>query len=64
MKVDQIGKEYEILSESTAKIYGDTNLSQLVFDLAKDNCELFASESKNVSLENYFINLLGGSENE
>lgn len=55
--------EYEILSETTANIYGKVNISQLVLALAKENCELLTSHEQDESLENYFINLVGGEEN-
>lgn len=55
--------EYEIISETTANIYGKVNISQLVLALAKENCELLTSHEQDESLENYFINLVGGEEN-
>ena len=55
--------EYEILSETTANIYGKVNISQLVLALAKENSELLTSHEQDESLENYFINLVGGEEN-
>lgn len=62
--LDAEGLEYEILSDSTANIYGQTNLSHLVLALAKENCELISSHEQDESLENYFINLIGGEGNE
>ena len=55
--------EYEIISNNTANIYGKVNISQLVLALAKENCELLTSHEQDESLENYFINLVGGEEN-
>lgn len=55
--------EYEIISDNTANIYGKVNISQLVLALAKENCELLTSHEQDESLENYFINLVGGEEN-
>lgn len=62
--LDAEGLEYEILSDSTANIYGQVNLSHLVLSLAKENCELISSHEQDESLENYFINLVGGEGNE
>lgn len=62
--LDKMEIEYEILSNSMAKIYAEFNISQLVFELAKQNCELIASHNQDESLENYFINLVGGEKNE
>lgn len=58
--LDKDGVEYEILSDSAAKIYGEINLSHLVLALAEHSCELISSHEQNESLENYFINLVGG----
>ena len=55
--------EYEILSDSAANIYGRINLSKLVIALAKENCEVISSCERDESLENYFINLVGGKHN-
>lgn len=62
--LDAKGLEYEILSDNTANIYGKINLSQLVLALAKENCEIISSHEQDESLENYFINLVGGEPNE
>ena len=56
--------EYEILSDSKANIYGKINLSKLVIALSKEDCELISSHEQDESLENYFINLVGGEHNE
>lgn len=61
--LDAKGLEYEIMSDSTANIYGQINLSHLVLALAKESCELISSHEQDESLENYFINLLGGEGN-
>lgn len=62
--LDRENVEYEILSGSCAKIYGKINLSHLIFSLQEYNCELIASHEQNESLENYFINLVGGKKHE
>ncbi len=56
--------EYEILSDTSAKIYGTVNLSQLVLRLLEQNCELISANEQDESLENYFINLIGGDRHE
>jgi len=56
--------EYEILSDRAANIYGRINLSKLVIALAKENCEVISSHEQDESLENYFINLVGGKHND
>ncbi|MBQ9750346.1 MAG: ATP-binding cassette domain-containing protein [Clostridia bacterium] len=58
--LDRMKKEYEILSDSQANIYGDIVLSELVIELTKDNCNLLHSHEQDENLETYFINLVGG----
>jgi len=62
--LDKMDVEYDILSDITAKIYDKINISQLVLALTEHNCEVITSHEQNESLENYFINLVGGKENE
>ena len=62
--LDAEGLEYEVVSDTVANIYGKVNLSQLVLALAKEDCELISSHEQDESLENYFINLVGGEHNE
>ncbi len=54
---------YEVLSGDSVNIYKKINLSKLVLALAKENCELISSHEQDESLENYFINLIGGEHN-
>ena len=61
--LDELGAEYKIYSDTTAEIYGEISLSKLVLALAGKNCELISSHEKDESLENYFINLVGGENN-
>ena len=56
-------KDYEILSDTEALIYGDLALSALVLALAKENCDLIRSHEQDENLETYFINLVGGGKN-
>lgn len=62
--LDAEGLEYEVISNNIANIYEKVNLSQLVLALAKEECELISSHEQDESLENYFINLVGGEHNE
>lgn len=62
--LDKNGLSYEILSDTTANIYEKINLSQLVLALAEEGCELTTSHEQDESLENYFINLVGGEHHE
>ena len=58
--LDRMNKDYEVLSETEANIFGDIVLSELVMELAKENCNLLHSHEQDESLETYFINLVGG----
>ena len=58
--LDRMKKDYEVLSETEANIFGDIGLSELVMELAKENCNLIHSHEQDESLETYFINLVGG----
>ena len=55
--------EFDILSDRDVNVYGSINLSKLVIALAKENCEVISSREQDESLENYFINLVGGKHN-
>ncbi len=62
--LDKMNIEYEIVSDTEAKIYGNITFSRLAIELAKDNCEIITMYQQDESLENYFINLVGGGDNE
>lgn len=61
--LDANGQAYEIISDNSANIYGTVNLSKLVISLDKEGCELITSHEQDESLENYFMNLIGGDDN-
>ena len=62
--LDKMNIEYEIISDTTANIYGEIVLSQLVLALSNEHCELISSHEQNENLETYFINMVGGERNE
>ena len=62
--LDANGLAYEILSNNSANIYGKINLSKLVIALAKMDCEIISSHEQDESLENYFMNLIGGDRHD
>ena len=62
--LDEKGFSYDILSDTKANIYGRINLTQLVIALQKEGCELITSKEQDESLESYFINLIGGEQND
>lgn len=62
--LDKENVEYEIISDISAKVYDEINLSHLVLLLKEHGCELIKSHEQNESLETYFINLVGGAKHE
>ena len=60
-----LGLEYDILSESTANVYGEIPISELTMEMAKDRCrDSFSLHEKDETLESYYINLTGGGRYE
>lgn len=62
--LDDSALDYTVVSETTANIYGDIKISSLVIELDKLNCEIINSSNDDESLESYFINLVGGNDND
>ncbi len=60
--LDRMKKEYEVVSNTEANIFGDIILSELVLELTKEGCSLISSHEQDEDLEAYFINLIGGGE--
>lgn len=57
---DSLGLDYEILTEHQADLYGEVNITQLTLALARENCEIRSLHEHDESLENYYMNLVGG----
>ena len=57
--LEKLGIEYEIVSDSQARIYAQLTVSKLAADLASENCELISVTEADESLESYFIDLVG-----
>lgn len=62
--LERVGLEYKIRSHEEADVYGEVNLSQLILDLAKEDCQVLGIQEHNESLESYFMGLVGGGEHE
>lgn len=62
--LDETGLEYSILSDSEAEIYGEIKVTELTLKLSEQNCEVISMNERDESLENYYINLVGGAGNE
>lgn len=61
--LDKIGLEYTVLSDSEADIFGEINVTELVMKLSAENCVVNSIHERDESLENYYIELVGGAKN-
>lgn len=62
--LDDIGLEYTIFPNNEADIFGELNVTELVLKLSAENCDVKSLYERDESLENYYINLLGGISND
>lgn len=60
--LDAEGIEYRISSETEAEIYGKISISKLAGELSENGCEIFSVKEQDESLENYYMNLIGGEK--
>lgn len=60
--LDAEGREYSVIDERTADIYGEISITRLTELLKNSGCELFSINEHDESLEAYFINLVGSGE--
>lgn len=54
---------YKVISNERVDIYEKINVSKLVIALSKRNCIVNEFQEKGESLENYYLNLIGGADN-
>ena len=54
---------YKVISENIVDIYEKINVSDIVIALSKRNCIVNEFHEKGESLENYYLNLIGGADN-
>lgn len=62
--LDSMKLEYNILSDTQADIYGEVGVSKLTLALAEENCDVISLQERNESLESYYVNLVGGADDE
>lgn len=55
---------YKVISNDKIDIYEKVNVSELVIALSKRNCIVNDFQEKGESLENYYLNLIGGTNND
>ena len=61
--LDQMEMEYNIVSDTEADVYGEISVTKLALALDKENCEVKSMQEHDESLENYYMNLVGGGRN-
>ena len=52
-----------MISNESIEIYEKLNISEFVIALSKRNCNINNFQEKGESLENYYLNLIGGANN-
>lgn len=62
--LDDMGLEYEIVSESDAHIFCPVKINEFVRRLSDNNCEVISIAEKDENLETYYMNLVGGNHHE
>lgn len=62
--MDEMKMEYSIISDTEADIYSQISVTKLAAALAEENCEIISMSERGDSLEKYYINLVGGDDNE
>lgn len=55
---------YQKLNNECFQIVTDENISNLIIELSKNDCVVKSFKEKEDTLENYYLNLLGGKEND
>lgn len=58
--LDEMNLEYKVLSSTEADIFTQVNVTPLVLALNNNGCEIIKMTERHESLENYFMNLVGG----
>ena len=51
---------YEVIEPNTINVYGKFNLAKFISELAKNNLVAEDIHEKEATLENYYLNLIGG----
>lgn len=62
--LDKMGFDYSIIDDSSADIFAKINITQITLALADAHCEVLSLNERDESLESYYVNLIGGREDE
>ena len=55
---------YKIISDEIIDIYEKVNVTEIVSALSKRNCIVNDFQEKGETLESYYLNLIGGADND
>lgn len=55
---------YTVVDEKHINLFGNINMQKLLLELAQENLSIKSIHEKEESLENYYMNLLGGDKND
>lgn len=58
--VEQLGLEYSVISDEQIDIYGEISVTKLTMALNEKQCEIHSLSERDESLEDYYMNLIGG----
>ena len=61
--LEQNNIPYEVISNEIINIYQKINISELAISLSERDCIINEFREKEETLENYYINLIGGGDN-
>ena len=61
--LEQNNISYEVVSDKIINIYENINISELAIALSNRNCTINEFHEREESLENYYMNLIGGGDN-
>lgn len=62
--LEEMNLDYKIISDQKADIFGQVPITDLVLSLASQDCTVLSLSEQEESLENFYMNLVGGAEHE
>ena len=62
--LEKMGLEYTVFSGNEAEVFGEISITDLVQLLSAQGCEVLSLQERDESLENYYIELVGGVGDE
>lgn len=60
--LDARSLEYNIISDKSADIFAKINVSEIVFALKEQNCDVISIQEHDESLESYYMKIMGGGK--